>query len=117
VVLSKLRGHFETNHAEYQGKDTHFLKTSRESLENCKHSMMKIAKPANKYAVEESYRVRYRTALAGVKLIKLCAKDIVTCTLNAETGKKSMQCSCQIILLPVVFRIFAITLKMRYFAG
>ncbi|XP_029768663.1 zinc finger BED domain-containing protein 5-like [Terrapene carolina triunguis] len=94
LAPAKLRRHLETKHAEYKDKDISFFKRKRDSLGNCKLSMIKIAKTDNKSATEASYRVSYRIALAGEAhtigemLIKPCTKDIVTCMLSEQSGKK-----------------------------
>uniref|UniRef100_A0A8C3HM34 Zinc finger BED domain-containing protein 5 n=1 Tax=Chrysemys picta bellii TaxID=8478 RepID=A0A8C3HM34_CHRPI len=94
LAPAKLRRHLETKHAEYKDKDIRFFKRKRDSLGNCKLSMIKIAKTDNKSATEASYQVSYRIALAGEAhtigetLIKPCAKDIVMCMLSEQSGKK-----------------------------
>ncbi|CAM4530892.1 unnamed protein product [Lepidochelys olivacea] len=56
--------------------------------------MIKMAKTDNESATEAPYRVSYHIALAGEahsigeKFIKPCAKDIVTCMLSEQSGKK-----------------------------
>ncbi|XP_043397851.1 LOW QUALITY PROTEIN: zinc finger BED domain-containing protein 5-like [Chelonia mydas] len=94
LAPAKLRRHLETKHAEYKDKDISFFKRQRDSLENCKLLMIKIAKTDNESATEAPYRVSYHIALAGEahsigeKFIKPCAKDIVTCMLSEQSGKK-----------------------------
>ncbi|KAF2901803.1 hypothetical protein ILUMI_04386 [Ignelater luminosus] len=94
LAPAKLRRHFETIHSDHQGKDLHFFKRQRDSLEKSKHQMITIAKTENENATEAYYRVSYRIALngeahtIGETLIKPCVKDIVSCVINEQTAKK-----------------------------
>jgi hypothetical protein len=61
----KLYKHHDTTYPEYRDRVISFIRCKSEALSKCQSLMVKSSKTDNEKATEASYRVSYRTALAG----------------------------------------------------
>lgn len=94
LVPSKLKRHLECNHPELVHESEELFKRRASSLQSGSSMMNKICKNDNENATEASYIVSLHIAKSGKPhniaetLIKPCLKDVVSCILGPDMGKK-----------------------------